>query len=106
MISLAKITFKYINRRLCFIALLSSSLLFSQESREPQTTYTIADISVSGQTVYGAETIVTYSGLRKGETIDIPGDNKIGDAIKNYGTQTCLVASTYLSVKLKAQMCF
>ncbi len=82
MISLAKITFKYINRLLYLTIVLSSSLLFSQETREPQTTYTIADISVSGETVYGAETIVTYSGLRKGETLDIPGDNKIGEAIK------------------------
>ena len=44
--------------------------------------YTIADISVKGETVYGAETIVTYSGLIKGETVTIPGGTKISDGIK------------------------
>ena len=94
MISLAKITFKYVNRLLYLTIVLGSSLLFSQETREPQTTYTIADISVSGETVYGAETIVTYSGLRKGETLDIPGDNKIGEAIKKlWNSNLCAVES-------------
>lgn len=44
--------------------------------------YTIADISVKGETVYGAETIITYSGLIKGETVTIPGGTKISDGIK------------------------
>lgn len=44
--------------------------------------YTIADISVKGETVYGAETIITYSGLVKGETVTIPGGTKISDGIK------------------------
>ena len=44
--------------------------------------YTIADISAKGETVYGAETIITYSGLVKGETITIPGGTKISDGIK------------------------
>ena len=44
--------------------------------------YTIKEISVRGETVYGAETIVTYSGLKKGETVTIPGGTKISNAIK------------------------
>ena len=44
--------------------------------------YTIADISVKGETVYGAETIITYSGLIKGEKVTIPGGTKISDGIK------------------------
>ena len=43
--------------------------------------YTIGDISVSGSTHFSPQTIVTYSGLRKGEEILIPGD-QIGNAIK------------------------
>ena len=44
--------------------------------------YNIAGISVKGETVYSAETIITYSGLKKGENIKIPGGVKISNAIK------------------------
>ncbi|GAA3779922.1 outer membrane protein assembly factor BamA [Corallibacter vietnamensis] len=44
-------------------------------------TYTIGDITVSGDTHFSAQTIVTYSGLRKGEEILIPGE-EISKAIK------------------------
>ena len=43
--------------------------------------YTLGDITVSGNTHFSPQTIVTYSGLRKGQEILIPGD-KISDAIK------------------------
>ncbi|HMR15787.1 MAG TPA: outer membrane protein assembly factor BamA [Mariniflexile sp.] len=43
--------------------------------------YTIGDITVSGNTTFSEQTIITYSGLRKGEEVNIPGET-IGDAIK------------------------
>jgi outer membrane protein insertion porin family len=43
--------------------------------------YTIGDISVKGNTSFSSQTIVTYSGLRKGDEIFIPGE-KISEAIK------------------------
>jgi outer membrane protein insertion porin family len=43
--------------------------------------YIIGDVSVSGNTNFSAQTVVTYSGLRKGDAIVIPGE-KIGNAIK------------------------
>ena len=43
--------------------------------------YVIGDISVSGNTTFSAQTVVAYSGLRKDDTIIIPGE-KIGNAIK------------------------
>ena len=43
--------------------------------------YTIGDITVSGNTTFSEQTIITYSGLRKGEEVTIPGET-IGDAIK------------------------
>ncbi|MDC1324793.1 BamA/TamA family outer membrane protein [Flavobacteriaceae bacterium] len=46
------------------------------------TEYTIADITVTGETAYGAETILTYSGLKKGESVIVPGGVKISAAIK------------------------
>ncbi len=43
--------------------------------------HTIGDITVSGNTTFSEQTIITYSGLRKGEEVNIPGET-IGDAIK------------------------
>ena len=80
--SLINKALKHKNTILCFCLLLSSFVALSQETTSTTSTYTIADIAISGQTVYGSETIVTYSGLRKGESIIIPGDPKISDAIK------------------------
>ncbi|MDW5287355.1 outer membrane protein assembly factor BamA [Formosa sp. PL04] len=43
--------------------------------------YTIAEITVSGSSSFSEQTIVTYSGLRKGSIILIPGE-EISEAIK------------------------
>ena len=43
--------------------------------------YTIAEIVVTGDTNFSEATIITYSGLRKGEVIDIPGE-RISEALK------------------------
>lgn len=43
-------------------------------------TYTIAEITVNGETSFSEQTIIAYSGLRKGEEIAIPGE-KISKAI-------------------------
>lgn len=36
--------------------------------------YTLAEVIITGDTDYSAGTIVTFSGLRKGETLRVPGD--------------------------------
>ncbi|UKM65006.2 outer membrane protein assembly factor BamA [Flavobacteriaceae bacterium GSB9] len=43
--------------------------------------YTLEGISVLGNTSFGEQTIITYSGLRKGKEITIPGED-IANAIK------------------------
>ncbi|MCF7559226.1 outer membrane protein assembly factor BamA [Sabulilitoribacter multivorans] len=43
--------------------------------------YTLGDISVSGNTTFSEQTIITYSGLRKGKEMTIPGED-IANAIK------------------------
>jgi outer membrane protein insertion porin family len=43
--------------------------------------YTIGDITVDGNTAFSQQTIIAYSGLRKGKEITIPGED-IGNAIK------------------------
>ena len=48
--------------------------------------YTIGDVTVSGNTSFSAQTVIAFSGLRKGDAITI-GDEKVGKAIKKlWGT--------------------
>ncbi len=58
-----------------------SNYIFSQT--EKQTNYVIADITVEGNTFSDPQTIITISGLNRGESISLPFDAKIQKAIKN-----------------------
>ena len=70
------------NKLLYLCLFMSSFTILSQEKKPILTDFIIAEISVSGETVYGAETIITYSGLKKGESIKTEGGTKISAAIK------------------------
>lgn len=52
--------------------------IYPQDSVEK---YEIGEITVSGNTSFSPLTIITYSGLEKGETISVPGE-KLSNAIK------------------------
>ena len=59
-------------------------LLFFVNKIHPQDSvekYEIGEITVSGNTSFSPLTIITYSGLEKGETITVPGE-KLSNAIK------------------------
>lgn len=73
----------YIGLLFTFIFLVSSLNIQAQELQPAPTgkKYTLGDITVSGDTHFSSQTIITYSGLRKGEEIVIPGD-KISEAIR------------------------
>ena len=73
----------YIGLLFTFIFLVSNLNIQAQELQPAPTgkKYTLGDISVSGDTHFSPQTIITYSGLRKGEEIIIPGD-KISEAIR------------------------
>ena len=60
------------------IAVLFSHMTFSQNSIEK---YNIGKIEVSGNTSFSPITIVTFSGLKEGDAINIPGE-KLSTAIK------------------------
>ena len=60
------------------IAILFSHMTFSQYSVER---YNIGKIEVSGNTSFSPITIVTFSGLKEGDAINIPGE-KLSTAIK------------------------
>ena len=79
--SLIKNTLRLIINTACFL-LLSSTLYGQILDDTKRKDYNLTDISIEGQTVYSAETIITYSGLKKGDIVTIPGGVKISNAIK------------------------
>ena len=60
------------------VMLLFSELSYSQSNVER---YNIGEIEVSGNTSFSPLTIITFSGLREGDAISIPGE-KLSNAIK------------------------
>ena len=78
--NLSKNTLKIIFSAVCLIFV--SISLHGQISEPNRQNYSISDIIIVGETVYSAETIITYSGLKKGEIVTIPGGEKISNAIK------------------------
>ena len=60
------------------LVLLFTNLSLTQNNIER---YTIGEIEVSGNTSFSPITIVTFSGLRKGDEISVPGE-KLSNAIK------------------------
>lgn len=63
------------------ILLVLSSVVGSAQMQQQQ--FTIAGISVEGNTTSDAQTIISLSGLRPGDQISIPNDNKLNQAIKS-----------------------
>jgi len=66
------------------ILLLLSSIHLSAQAPvvEEGKVYKIENITTSGNTNYGSQTIIAFSGLRKGKEIILPASKEIGDAIK------------------------
>ncbi len=72
---------KRINSFIILVILLFGSLAFASAQTKAKK-YVIAGISVEGNKFSDAQTIISLSGLRAGEQISIPNDNKINTAIK------------------------
>ena len=73
---------KYITRVILLIFMSCQFGLFAQVTPDDSVKrYTIGEIIVSGNTSFSSQTVVTYSGLKKGDQVAIPGD-KISAAIK------------------------
>ena len=72
----------YIGLLFTFALFLSSLNVQAQTVANPDAKkYVLGDITVSGSTHFSAQTIVTYSGLRKGQEVYIPGE-EVSNAIK------------------------
>lgn len=69
------------------ILLLGSIINVSAQERVPfdsGKSYILADIEVIGKTTFNEQTIVIYTGLQKGKSITVPGE-EISDAVKKLG---------------------
>ena len=67
---------------LSIFILLNSSALFAQETKlENGKEYILAKIDVAGKISYNAQTVTTFTGLEKGQSIMVPGED-ISTAIK------------------------
>ncbi len=62
----------------CLLCVLLNQSITSQNNIER---YNIGDITVTGNTSFSPLTIITFSGLKKGDAIDIPGE-KLSSAVK------------------------
>ncbi len=77
--------------KLCLAILLFTVSCFNLQAQDlsynASKKYTIGGISVLGNTSFGEQVIINFSGLRKGQEINIPGE-EIGNAIKKlWGTK-------------------
>ena len=88
----------YITKLLFIVFLIISYSITAQNNELTNAKkYNIEDISVSGNTNFSSETIVTYSGLRKGQEVLIPGE-KISAAIKKlWGSNLFSSIDIYIS---------
>lgn len=71
--------------KLFFAVLLLGNIatLKAQETNTPEAgkQYTLADVDVTGKITYNKQTVITFAGLEKGQSIMVPGD-EISNAIK------------------------
>ena len=71
-------------KRLVLTTILCSAVqtTFAQDNTlQPGQQYTLADIDVTGKVNFNKETVVTFTGLQKGQKISVPGE-EISSAIK------------------------
>lgn len=88
----------HIKTLITVVFLTFSGIIFAQDtSFDKGQKYTIADIKVTGNTNFSPQTVVSFSGLRKGQEIIIPGE-KIAKALKKlWNTNLFSSIDIYLS---------
>ncbi|WP_353779742.1 outer membrane protein assembly factor BamA [Winogradskyella sp. 3972H.M.0a.05] len=83
----------------CFLFFISVTLVNAQEvNYNSGKTYTIGEITVSGNTSFNASTVISFSRLRKGDKIKIPGE-KLTTAIKKLWTSNLFSSIDIYMVK-------
>ena len=72
---------KYFKIYIVFIFILNSTISFSQNNYNKGDYYVLDTIVVSGLKNFSDKTVVAYSGLRKGQNIQVPGE-EISNVLK------------------------
>ena len=74
--------------KLYLITLLSCSYLHCQDNYfDKGKFYTIGEITVSGIKSFSPQTVISYTGLQKGQRIQIPGEEISATIIKFWGLE-------------------
>ncbi len=88
-----------------FFILICSVFQAQEVSFDNGKKYTIGDISVKGNTSFSSQTIVTYSGLSKGDEILVPGE-KISNAIKKLWKSNLFSDIELYIIKIEGDIAF
>ena len=89
--------YRYTVRLLLFnLAMFFTSIISAQNlSFDKGKEYVLNEIKVSGIKSFSEQTVVAYTGLRKGQKIQIPGE-EISAVIKNCGGWNCLAILMFI----------
>ena len=81
---------------LIYFAFIFSSTLFSQNKNYSSSKkYTINDIIVTGTNNYSKSQLFAYSGINKGDVLEVPGE-RLAQQLKNFGNLIYLVALNFI----------
>jgi len=96
----------YLNAFIIAILFLFSGTISAQDiSFNKGKEYTIEDITVSGNTNFSQQTVITFSGLRKGDVLAIPGE-KISNALKKLWNSNLFSSIDIYLVKTEGDLAF
>ena len=95
----------YVNRFLFIVLLTVGFSASAQPTDNTGTKYILGDITVTGNTNFSPQTVVTYSGLRKGQEVMIPGE-KISAAIKKLWSSNLFSSIDVYIVKIEGNTAF
>lgn len=95
----------FIKRLLLLVILVSCFAVSAQINTTSQKKYIIEGIEITGTTNFNSTTVVTYSGLRIGQEIEIPG-KEIGDAINKLWTSNLFSDINVYSTKIEGNLIY
>ena len=84
---------------------MTSAILAQTPSDDGLKKYTIGDIEVTGNTTFSSQTVITYSGLTKGEEVSLPGE-KISAAIKKLWGSNLFSSINIYATKIEGDTVF
>lgn len=96
----------YTNTLLVALFLLISNVVLAQQNEfNTGVKYTIEEIAVTGNTNFSEQTVITYSGLRKGDQVTIPGE-QISNALKKLWKSNLFSSVDVYLVKTEGNLAF